>query len=139
MQKGDKFDLEIIDNGMNFEGIAKKDDMIIFVPYAIKGEVVTVVIIKVNKNFAIGKILNLIKPSKARCDSICAVYKSCGGCDAHHISYRAQLEIKKNNIISLLKKQGLDYIKVNNVIGMGLPYYYRNKVQYPVRNVDRNR
>ncbi len=103
---------------------------------AIKGEVVSIVIIKVNKNFAIGKILNLLKASKYRVDSICSVYKSCGGCAAHHIAYDMQIDIKKSNIISLLKKQGLDYVKVNNVIGMGLPYYYRNKAQYPVREVD---
>ncbi len=32
MKKGDKLDVEVLDNGMNFEGIAKKDDFIIFVP-----------------------------------------------------------------------------------------------------------
>ena len=61
LKKNEILDLDIIDSGMNFEGIAKKDDMVIFVPGAIKGEKVRFVIIKVNKNFSIGKILNFLQ------------------------------------------------------------------------------
>lgn len=136
LKKGDKLDLKIVDSGMNFEGIAKVNDFVIFVPGAIIGEEVKTVIIKVTSSYAIAKIEEFIIKSKYRCDSICDVFNRCGGCQGHHIKYDFQLELKKKQIESLLKKQNLDYIKVNNVIGMGLPYYYRNKAQYPVREIN---
>jgi 23S rRNA (uracil1939-C5)-methyltransferase len=55
---------------------------------------------------------------------ICPVVKNCGGCQLQHISYEQQLKIKQKQVNSLLSKYG----KVENIIGMKNPYYYRNKV-----------
>jgi 23S rRNA (uracil1939-C5)-methyltransferase len=55
---------------------------------------------------------------------ICPVVKNCGGCQLQHISYEQQLKIKQKQVNSLLSK----YCKVENIIGMKNPYYYRNKV-----------
>ena len=43
---------------------------------------------------------------------------------------------KKQIVKNLLDKQSIKYDKVSSTIGMGIPYYYRNKVQYPVRQKD---
>lgn len=56
LKKNEIYDFEVIDNGMNFEGIAKKDDMVVFIPGAIITEKVRGKIIKVNKNYAIAKV-----------------------------------------------------------------------------------
>ena len=48
-----------------------------------------------------------------------------------HIKYGKTLEIKKSAVESTLKKQGID-VKVNDTIGMENPYFYRNKLQYPL-------
>ena len=136
LKKGDKLDLKIIDSGMDFEGIAKQNDFVIFVPGGVVGEEVKATIIKVTASYAVAKIDEFISKSKYRCDSVCDVFNRCGGCQGHHIKYDFQLELKKKNIESLLKKQNLNDVKVNNVIGMGLPYYYRNKAQYPVRMIN---
>ena len=48
-----------------------------------------------------------------------------------HIKYEKTLEIKRNVVENTLRKQGID-TKVNDVIGMENPYFYRNKLQYPV-------
>ena len=66
----------------NGEGIGKIDNFTIFVPKAIKGEVVKVLIIKVTSSYAIGKIIEFIKKSKYRVQDLdCATYKRCGGCN----------------------------------------------------------
>ena len=135
LKKNDKIVVEIIDNGINFEGIAKIDGYVIFVPFAIKGEKVEIVIIKANKNFAIGKILNIINKSKYRVIPDCKIYGKCGSCNTLHIDYNYELEIKKNNLINTFKKQGID-VKDVNLIGMGNVYNYRNKVSYPVREIN---
>lgn len=129
--------VEIIDNGMEFEGIAKIDGLTVFIPYGIKGEVVNIKIIKVNKNFAIGKITEIVIKSKYREDSICEVFGKCGGCSALNIEYNYTLNVKKQMLLNLLNKQKVKYPYVENVIGMGMPYYYRNKCIYPVRQ-DKN-
>lgn len=133
MKKNELYDVDILDNGMSFEGIAKIDDMVIFVPDAVKGEKVTIQIIKANKSFAIGKIVKINKQSEHRVEPFCEVYKRCGGCNSQHIDYDKQLEIKNDNVKNVLRKQKVKYKEFHNIIGMGMPYYYRNKVQYPVR------
>ena len=61
MKKNDEIELEIIDNGINLEGIARAENKVVFVPDAIKGEKVLTKIIKVNKNFCIGKIEKILE------------------------------------------------------------------------------
>lgn len=133
MNKNEIYDLEIIDNGPSFEGIARKDGMVVFVPGGIAGENIKTKIIKSNKNYSVGRIENINKKSVYRCDPFCEVYKTCGGCGSQHIEYDFQLLMKRNMVKTLLEKQKMDYKKLNNTVGMGMPYYYRNKVQYPVR------
>ncbi len=133
MKKNDEIELEIIDNGINLEGIAKEDNKVIFVPGAIKGERVLAKIIKENSSYCIGKIENIIKRSEDRQEPFCSVYKRCGGCSGQHISYKRQLEIKKDIVKNTLDKQKVEYKSLDNVVGMGIPLNYRNKAQYPVR------
>lgn len=133
MKKNDEVELEIIDNGINLEGIARAENKVVFIPGAIKGERVLARIIKVNNSFCIGKIENIIEKSCDREEPFCNVYKRCGGCSGQHISYARQLEIKKELVKNTLAKQKVEYKRLNNVIGMGVPLNYRNKAQYPVR------
>lgn len=137
MNKNDRYNLEIIDSGMNFEGIAKYDNQVVFIPEALKGEIVDIKIIKKNKSYSIGKVENIKKKSILRCDPFCEVYKRCGGCSCQHIDYNEQLKLKKEIVENAVKKQNVFVEKINNTIGMGIPMYYRNKGQYPVRR-DKN-
>ena len=137
MKKNDILTVDIVDNGVNFEGIAKSDGMIIFVPGSITGENIDIRIIKITSSYAIAKIENINKKSENRIDeTVCPVFKTCGGCEAQHIKYDFQLNIKDRIVTNTLNRQGVEYNQLNKTIGMGLPYYYRNKVQYPVRNVN---
>ena len=138
IKKNDIVDLEIIDNGSAFEGIAKLDGIVIFVPGAIITEKVRAKIIKVTSSYAIARVEKFLVKSKYRVEPFCEVFKYCGGCTAEHINYDMQLLIKKNMVKSLLDKQKIQYNKLSTTIGMGMPYYYRNKVQYPVRCVDKD-
>ena len=52
------------------------------------------------------------------------------------MDYDTTLDIKLTNTINTLKKQGADVNKVDSIYGMGNPYYYRNKLQYPVRYIN---
>lgn len=133
LKKNDIVELEILDNGMNFEGIARVDNKVVFVPDAIKGEKVLAKIIKVNNSFCIGKIQEIKEKSHRRTEPFCSVYKRCGGCSGQHILYQSQLEIKRDLVKATLDKQKVEYKEITSVVGMGVPFTYRNKAQYPVR------
>lgn len=133
MNKNDVYTEKIIDNGIEFEGIAKIDNMPVFVPNAIKGEKAKIRVLKVNKNFAFGKVEEIIDKSKYRIEPICSSYYKCGGCDAMHIDYNKTLDMKMEAVKNTLKKQGINDSLIQSINGMETPYYYRNKVQYPVR------
>ncbi len=80
------------------------DDFTVFVPGAMEGESGLIKIVKVNKNFAFGKIINLDKISENRVEPICSIYKHCGGCKVQHYNYKSQLKIKKTKGYRFIKK-----------------------------------
>ena len=137
IQKNQEYTVEIIDNGYEGEGIAKIDNFTIFIPGAIKGEKVKIVIVKVLSSHAFGKILEIIKKSDLRQDVDCTTYKRCGGCNLRHIKYEETLKMKQNSVQSLVNKTLKNKLKVQETIGMESPFHYRNKAQYPL-GIDKN-
>ena len=132
VEKNKEYEVAIIDNGYEGEGIAKIDDFTIFINGAIKGEKCKILITKVNKAFAFAKLLEVIESSENRVEPDCTTYKRCGGCTLRHIKYEQTLKIKRKMVQNLVNKGLENKIIVNNVIGMEQPYFYRNKLQYPV-------
>ena len=132
VEKNKEYIVDIIDNGFEGEGIAKIDDFTIFIPQAIKGEKVKIVITKVLSSHSFGKILEIITPSKYRIEEDCSTYKRCGGCNLRHIDYEETLNIKQNVVQNLVNKNLKSKVKVDKTFAMGNPYHYRNKLQFPV-------
>lgn len=132
VEKNKEYIVDIIDNGFEGEGIAKIDSFTVFIPNAIKGEKVKVLIVKVLKSHAFGKILDIIDKSDKRVKCDCETYKRCGGCNMRHIEYEETLIMKRNSVQALVNKTLKNKIQVKNTIGMENPLYYRNKAQYPI-------
>ena len=133
IKKNSEYIVEILDNGINGEGIAKIDNFTIFVPGTIKGEKVKIIIVKVLKSYGYGKCMEIIEKSKYRTEEDCSTYKRCGGCDLRHIEYDKTLDMKQEMVQNLINKTfGANNFYVEKTIGMGNPYNYRNKAQYPV-------
>ncbi len=132
VKKNQEYIIDVIDNGFEGEGIAKIDGFTIFIPNAIKGEKLKILIVKVLSSHAFGKILEIINKSDKRIESDCITYKRCGGCNLRHIKYDETLKMKQNAVQSLVNKTLKTKIQVKETIGMGNPYHYRNKAQYPV-------
>ena len=135
MRINELIEIDITDNGMNFEGIGRYNDKVVFVPGAIVGERVQARIIKDTQNYTLAKVENILIKSDARKYEDCMSYHGCGGCVCQHMTYDKTLDIKENIVKNTLKKQCIDENLVDSIYGMGLPYNYRNKVQYPVRNI----
>ena len=132
MKKNEEYEVEIIDTGFKGEGIAKIDGIAVFVPNVLKGEKAKIKILKVTSKCAYGKLIELIKCSKNRQECDCETYSKCGGCSLRHIKYEETLKMKKQAVETTLYKMLKKEINVEDTIGMENPYYYRNKLQYPV-------
>ena len=132
IQKNQEYVVDIIDNGFEGEGIAKIDDFAIFIPGAIKGEKIKILIVKVLSSHAFGKIVKIIEESKFRQKADCTTYKRCGGCNLRHVKYEQTLKMKQNAVQSLVNKTLKNKINVQKTIGMENPFHYRNKAQYPL-------
>jgi 23S rRNA (uracil1939-C5)-methyltransferase len=133
VKKNEVYRIEI--SGMTHEGqgVGRIENFTVFVDGSIKGEEVEIKIIKVNKSYAVGKLLNILKASPDRAEPICKVFNRCGGCSLQHMSAQAALKFKTDVVIENIRRIGkLKDVVVHDTIGMENPFNYRNKAQYPV-------
>lgn len=127
-------ELEIIDFDYKGNGVAKYDGRVVFLDGGIIGDKVLAKLTDEKKSFYKGKVLKIIEKSKDRVKSNCPYSHRCGGCDFLEYKYNKQLEWKEEKVQNdLLRIGGVD-AKINNIIGMENPYYYRNNVQLQVRD-----
>lgn len=137
MKKNDVLTIRIEDMGVDGEGIGKVDNIPLFVKDALIGDVVSVKIMKMKKNYGYARLLEILEPSKDRVTPPCEFHRSCGGCQIQALSYEKQLEFKQRKIRNNLKRIGgfseemLEQV-MEPIIGMDEPYHYRNKAQFPV-------
>lgn len=132
VKKNEEYVVDIIDNGYEGEGIAKIEGFTIFVNGVIKGERCKIAITKVTSSHGFARLIEILKKSEYRVEPDCFTYKRCGGCSLRHIDYDETLNIKQEKVQNLVNKTLKNKIEVNRTLGMGNPYNYRNKAQYPV-------
>lgn len=133
MQKNDIYEIEITGMTDEGDGVGRINGFAVFVPYTIIGETVRIILIKVLKNYAVGKLIEVIIPSKSRTKSACADFYKCGGCKLWHMSYEEELLFKKKKVFDCLKRiGGFDNINIDDVVPSSKISRYRNKSQFPV-------
>lgn len=133
VQKNQQIELTFEDLTHDGSGVGKVNGYPLFVPYALPGETAKVKVIKVNKKYGFGRLVEVTKKSEHRVDPPCNVFYKCGGCQIQHLDYEMQLEMKRNQVKNALKKIGhIEGIPIHPTIGMEDPWRYRNKVQIPV-------
>lgn len=134
MNKNDIFEIEITGMTDDGSGVGRAEGIAIFVPYTIMGELVRVHIIKVNRTYAIGKLLEVIRPSEHRVKTECEYFYKCGGCQLWHMDYDAELEFKQKKVEDCIKRIGGINTPISSIIGADDTSRYRNKMQMPVTN-----
>lgn len=114
-----------IDNNMN--GITRIDNFVIFVPYALKDEEVTIKIVDIKKRYAVGRMVKFIKKSKIRNNKVCDKYFECGGCSFLHTTFDMEIECKKKELCKLFNIDNINILTNNE-------FNYRNKATFHVIN-----
>lgn len=133
MKKNDVLTLTAQSLGADLEGVCRHEGMAVFVPGLLPGETAPVRIVKVQSRFAFGRMEGSPEePSPARRTPDCPAYPRCGGCTGRHMSYRATLEAKRQQVQDCFQRIGHIEIAVPPVLGMADPSAYRNKTALPL-------
>lgn len=114
------------------KSIAHLDDgKVLFVPNAIPGDVVDVLVLKNKKSYAEGKVLKLVQPSPLRVEPFCPHFGVCGGCKWQMLPYEQQLQYKQQQVADQLKRIGhVELPPIQPILGSPVQTNYRNKLEF---------
>lgn len=132
-KKNDLVEVFIEDLGEEGQGIGKVDGFTLFIKDALPGDRILAKIIKVKKNYGFARLEEIREPSPDRVEPKCKHHKACGGCQLQALSYKEQLRFKQNKVENHLRRiGGFTEIPMEPIVGLEVPYHYRNKAQFPV-------
>lgn len=131
LRKGDIIEIDIDSSGMNGEGVARCDGLVVFVPFTLVGERVRAQVLNVKKSFATARVIKVLNASELRVKPVCENFFKCGGCDMMHITLDEERRIKIGEIENNLSKIGGISREIDNFIDSPLELGYRNKAQFP--------
>ena len=128
LKLNDEYEVTILKQDHFGRGIAKVNNILVFVPHGVAGDICNIKITTVKKKFAIGIIKEILVPSKDRVEVICPYYDDCGGCQIMEINSSKKIAFKEFKVKELLEKfGGLKDINIFPIISKN-ELYYRNKV-----------
>ncbi len=114
------------------EGVARRNRDIYFVPGALPGEQVEVVLNGRRRKVWQTRLLSVLTPSPERAEPGCPHYQRCGGCDLQHLSYAAQVRFKQDRVARELARQKADVPHWAEPITADI-WHYRRKARLGVR------
>lgn len=124
-------DLEILDAGAEGNAIARYNDMVIFVPFVVPGDVCDVRIVSKKRRFYEGRAIKFTKYSDKRTTPLCSHFGICGGCRWQNMNYTEQLFYKQKQVNDSFSRIGhLEYPEIMPILASDDIYYYRNKLEY---------
>jgi len=111
------------------------DGMVVFVDFAVPGDVVDIQVYKKKKNYMEGFIKRMVKPSEHRLEPFCQHFGVCGGCRWQPLPYEMQLEAKRQQVEDQLVRIGhLEVPEIRPTLPSLQTRYYRNKLEFSASN-----
>ena len=107
------------------------DGIVVFVDFAVPGDVVDIRIYKKKKNYMEGHLERIVKPSQDRLEPLCPHFGVCGGCRWQPLPYSLQLKAKQQQVYDQLVRIGhLDIPGISPILPSERTEFYRNKLEY---------
>lgn len=136
VKKNDDIQLNIESITSEGNGVGHYEGLAVFVPETAVGDVILCRIVKVKKSYAYGIVKQILTASADRIENACEVSHRCGGCSYRHMSYESELRVKEQVVKDALVRIGKIDCEFSPIISTGVTDRYRNKAQYPVREVN---
>lgn len=123
--------LEITTLAAEGKAMGRHDDMVVFVPMTVPGDVVDVQIHNKRRRFMEGSVVRYIVRSPLRVEPFCEHFGVCGGCKWQNLPYEEQLRFKREQVFDQLTRIGkLDLPPVAPTLGSAETTFYRNKLEF---------
>ncbi len=117
------------------KSLAHVDGTVVFVEFAVPGDIVNVKVTKKKKHYLEGFILEIVKPSEDRLQPFCEHFGICGGCRWQPLPYDMQLKAKQQQVWDQLVRIGhLEIPDISPILPSDKTKYYRNKLEFTFSN-----
>ena len=117
------------------KAIAKVDDLVIFVPYVVPGDVVNLQIKRKKNKYAEAEAVKFHELSPIRAVPFCQHYGVCGGCKWQVLPYAEQIKFKQKKVEDNLRRIGkIELPEVSPILGSAKTEFYRNKLEFTFSN-----
>lgn len=127
--------VEIIDVAAEGKAIAKVDDLVVFIPYVVPGDVIDLQITRKKNKYAEGKPVRFISYSPNRTEAFCEHFGICGGCKWQVLPYAEQLKYKQKQVEDNLTRIGkIELPDIHHILGSEKTQFYRNKLEFTFSN-----
>jgi len=136
-----KKELPIIEN-VTIDAIAAEgkslvrwNDMVVFVPWCVPGDVVDLKIRKKKHSYCEAEVIKFHKYSENRVEPMCKHFGVCGGCKWQQLPYQEQLKAKQDQVMQQLRRIGhIDLPECRPILGSVKTQEYRNKLDFGCSN-----
>ena len=113
------------------KALAHVDGMVVFVDFAVPGDVVDIQVFRRKKNYMEGFISRMVKPSPDRLEAFCEHFGVCGGCRWQPLPYEMQLAAKRQQVLDQLVRIGhLEVPEIRPTLPSLRTQFYRNKLEF---------
>ena len=130
VKRNDIFEITIEDMLFPNKGVGYIDNKKVIIKGGIIDQRLKIKITKKRKNKLEGKILEVITPSPIEIQPKCQHFKYCGGCTSQNLPYEKQLEIKAEQVKTLLNNAGIQDFQFLGIQPSPLEFRYRNKMEF---------
>ncbi|MDR2824490.1 MAG: 23S rRNA (uracil(1939)-C(5))-methyltransferase RlmD [Prevotellaceae bacterium] len=125
----------ITDIAAEGKAIARVDDLVVFVPYVVPGDIVDLQIVKKKKNYAEARAVRFEICAENRCKPLCPHFGVCGGCKWQILPYPEQLKFKQQQVVDSLTRIGkIELPAISPILGSVKTEFYRNKLEFTFSN-----
>lgn len=123
--------ITVTDVAAEGKAIAKVDDLVIFIPHVVPGDVIDVQLRRKKKRYAEGVVLKFHEHGAERAVPFCQHYGVCGGCKWQVLPYDAQIRYKQHQVMDNLTRIGkIELPECKSILGSAKTQFYRNKLEY---------
>ena len=125
----------ITDVAAEGKSLARVNDMVVFVPFAVPGDVVDLQVRKKKHHYCEAEVVRFVKYSERRAEPVCQHFGICGGCKWQNLPYEDQLKAKQKQVHDQLTRIGkVELPDFRPILGSEKIYEYRNKLEFSCSN-----